>query len=80
MAKTGVDLISTADIARLAGQSRAAVGNWKARNPRTSRPNAAEARGDRSTTVPRSPSGWNPRAGSTSNLKRSRPCGTLPNS
>ena len=33
MAKTGVDLISTADIARLAGQSRAAVGNWKARNP-----------------------------------------------
>jgi type I restriction-modification system DNA methylase subunit len=33
MAKTGLDLISTADIARLAGQSRATVGNWKARNP-----------------------------------------------
>jgi len=33
MAKTGVDLISTADIARLADQSRATVGNWKARNP-----------------------------------------------
>jgi predicted DNA-binding transcriptional regulator AlpA len=28
-----VDLISMADIARLAGQSRATVGNWKARNP-----------------------------------------------
>lgn len=27
------DLISMADIARLAGQSRATVGNWKARNP-----------------------------------------------
>jgi type I restriction-modification system DNA methylase subunit len=33
MAKTGTDLISMADIARLAGQSRATVGNWKARNP-----------------------------------------------
>jgi type I restriction-modification system DNA methylase subunit len=33
MAKTGLDLISMADIARLAGQSRATVGNWKARNP-----------------------------------------------
>jgi type I restriction-modification system DNA methylase subunit len=33
MAKTGVDLISMADIARLAGQSRATVGNWKSRNP-----------------------------------------------
>jgi type I restriction-modification system DNA methylase subunit len=33
MAKTGLDLISMADIARLAGQSRAAVGNWKSRNP-----------------------------------------------
>jgi type I restriction-modification system DNA methylase subunit len=33
MAKTGPDLISMADIARLAGQSRATVGNWKARNP-----------------------------------------------
>jgi hypothetical protein len=33
MAKTGLDLISTADIARLAGQSRATVGNWKSRNP-----------------------------------------------
>ena len=33
MARTGLELISTADIARLAGQSRATVGNWKARNP-----------------------------------------------
>jgi type I restriction enzyme M protein len=33
MAKTGLDLISMADIARLAGESRATVGNWKARNP-----------------------------------------------
>jgi len=33
MAGTGLGLISTADIARLAGQSRATVGNWKARNP-----------------------------------------------
>jgi type I restriction enzyme M protein len=33
MAQTGFDLISTADIARLAGQSRATVGNWKSRNP-----------------------------------------------
>ncbi len=32
MARTGFDLISMADIARLAGQSRATVGNWKARN------------------------------------------------
>src|SRR3954468_22036647 len=29
-----IDLISMADIARLAGQSRATVGNWKARNPK----------------------------------------------
>jgi type I restriction-modification system DNA methylase subunit/predicted DNA-binding transcriptional regulator AlpA len=33
MARTGLELISMADIARLAGQSRATVGNWKARNP-----------------------------------------------
>ena len=33
MAQTTADLISMADIARLAGQSRAAVGNWKSRNP-----------------------------------------------
>jgi type I restriction-modification system DNA methylase subunit len=33
MARTGLDLISMADIARLAGQSRATVGNWKTRNP-----------------------------------------------
>ena len=33
MANTGLGLISMADIARLAGQSRATVGNWKARNP-----------------------------------------------
>jgi type I restriction-modification system DNA methylase subunit len=33
MADAGLDLISMADIARLAGQSRATVGNWKARNP-----------------------------------------------
>jgi type I restriction enzyme M protein len=29
----GLDLISMADIARLAGQSRSTVGNWKLRNP-----------------------------------------------
>jgi predicted DNA-binding transcriptional regulator AlpA len=33
MAQGSTDLISMADIARLAGQSRATVGNWKARNP-----------------------------------------------
>jgi len=33
MAEGGLDLISMADIARLAGQSRATVGNWKSRNP-----------------------------------------------
>ncbi len=33
MVQTNADLISMADIARLAGQSRAAVGNWKSRNP-----------------------------------------------
>jgi len=33
MAQPTADLISMADIARLAGQSRATVGNWKARNP-----------------------------------------------
>lgn len=33
MVAEGIDLISMADIARLAGQSRATVGNWKARNP-----------------------------------------------
>jgi type I restriction-modification system DNA methylase subunit len=33
MAEVGSDLITMADIARLAGQSRSAVGNWKARNP-----------------------------------------------
>lgn len=33
MDQTPADLISMADIARLAGQSRATVGNWKARNP-----------------------------------------------
>jgi type I restriction enzyme M protein len=32
MAEAGLDLISMADIARLAGQSRATVGNWKSRN------------------------------------------------
>ena len=33
MAEAPIDLISMADIARLAGQSRATVGNWKSRNP-----------------------------------------------
>ena len=33
MAQAQLDLISMADIARLAGQSRATVGNWKSRNP-----------------------------------------------
>lgn len=33
MVDAGAELISTADIARLAGQSRATVGNWKARYP-----------------------------------------------
>src|SRR5690349_16168998 len=33
MVKTSVDLISMADIARLAGQSRATVGNGKSGNP-----------------------------------------------
>src|ERR1700751_4653418 len=33
MADTTLDLVSMADIARLAGQSRATVGNWKSRNP-----------------------------------------------
>lgn len=33
MAREQPDFISMADIARLAGQSRATVGNWKARNP-----------------------------------------------
>jgi predicted DNA-binding transcriptional regulator AlpA len=33
MATPEYDLISMADIARLAGQSRATVGNWKGRNP-----------------------------------------------
>jgi type I restriction-modification system DNA methylase subunit len=33
MAAHDYDLISMADIARLAGQSRATVGNWKGRNP-----------------------------------------------
>lgn len=33
MATSDLDLISMADIARLAGQSPATVGNWKARNP-----------------------------------------------
>lgn len=33
MAQVKFDLISMADIARLAGQSRATVGNWKSRNP-----------------------------------------------
>jgi type I restriction-modification system DNA methylase subunit len=33
MADTTLDLISMADIARLADQSRATVGNWKSRNP-----------------------------------------------
>lgn len=33
MTAPGIDLISMADVARLAGQSRATVGNWKARNP-----------------------------------------------
>ena len=33
MAHAQLDLISMADIARLAGQSRATVGNWKSRNP-----------------------------------------------
>ncbi len=33
MVEGHIDLISMADIARLAGQSRATVGNWKARNP-----------------------------------------------
>lgn len=33
MAQGQLDLISMADIARLAGQSRATVGNWKSRNP-----------------------------------------------
>jgi type I restriction-modification system DNA methylase subunit len=33
MAQAQHDLISMADIARLAGQSRATVGNWKSRNP-----------------------------------------------
>lgn len=32
MAESSVDLISMADIARLAGQSRATVGNWKSRD------------------------------------------------
>ena len=32
MAQAPADLVSMADIARLAGQSRATVGNWKARN------------------------------------------------
>jgi predicted DNA-binding transcriptional regulator AlpA len=33
MVQSNPDLISMADIARLAGQSRATVGNWKSRNP-----------------------------------------------
>ncbi len=33
MATVGTELMTMADIARLAGQSRATVGNWKARNP-----------------------------------------------
>jgi type I restriction-modification system DNA methylase subunit/predicted DNA-binding transcriptional regulator AlpA len=33
MPTSGTELITMADIARLAGQSRATVGNWKARNP-----------------------------------------------
>jgi len=33
MVQGQLDLISMADIARLAGQSRATVGNWKSRNP-----------------------------------------------
>ncbi len=33
MVQSQLDLISMADIARLAGQSRATVGNWKSRNP-----------------------------------------------
>lgn len=33
MADTAADLVSMADIARLAGEKRATVGNWKARNP-----------------------------------------------
>ncbi|MGB3053235.1 MAG: hypothetical protein WBB52_00150, partial [Acidimicrobiales bacterium] len=33
MAEDEFELISMADIARLAGESRATVGNWKSRNP-----------------------------------------------
>src|SRR5262249_18322920 len=33
MADSSTDLVSMADIARLAGEKRATVGNWKARNP-----------------------------------------------
>lgn len=33
MSSSSTDLISMADIARLAGEKRATVGNWKARNP-----------------------------------------------
>jgi type I restriction enzyme M protein len=35
MTQAVADLISMADIARLAGQSRATVGNWKARDPKS---------------------------------------------
>jgi len=77
MAKTGLDLISTADIARLAGQSRATVGNWKARNP-DFRPSVAAVRGARSTTGRRSPGGLSPQADSTSNPMRSLSSGASP--
>jgi type I restriction-modification system DNA methylase subunit/predicted DNA-binding transcriptional regulator AlpA len=33
MAEAALDMITMADIARLAGQSRSTVGNWKSRNP-----------------------------------------------
>ena len=78
MARTGLDLISMADIARLAGQSRATVGNWKSRNPDFP-PNAA--------AVPRTalrPGRSHPVARGTNRLdkrpQRSPLCGTSPTS
>ena len=72
-----LDLISMADIARLAGQSRATVGNWKSRNPEDFPPERGRGLAGRSTTGPKSRHGWSRRTGSTSARQRSRRCGAL---
>ena len=79
MAKTGVDLISMADIARLAGQSRATVGNWKSRNPDFPPERGRGPRGplyDRAEVT----SGLSSRAGSTSDPMRPTLFGVSPTS